>query len=134
MSASLHFSASYAEARESFCAAVRARQATLETHTLPGLRGADGEDLAIDVALLGAADAPAILVVTSATHGIEGYCGSGVQTALLHDDDWIGRVERAGVGVLLVHAVNPYGFSHGRRVNEDNVDLNRNFRDFAKPL
>ena len=36
--------------------------------------------------------------------------------------------------MLLVHAVNPYGFSHIRRVTEDNVDLNRNFQDFAKPL
>jgi hypothetical protein len=35
--------------------------------------------------------------------------------------------------VLLVHAVNPYGFSHIRRVTENNVDLNRNFRDFSKP-
>jgi Protein of unknown function (DUF2817) len=38
------------------------------------------------------------------------------------------------VTVLLVHAVNPYGFSHNRRVTEDNVDLNRNFWDFSKPL
>ena len=35
--------------------------------------------------------------------------------------------------MLFVHAVNPHGFSYGRRVNEDNVDLNRNFRDFAEP-
>ena len=27
----------------------------------------------------------------------------------------------------LIHAVNPYGYAHLRRVNEDNVDLNRNF-------
>ena len=27
----------------------------------------------------------------------------------------------------------PYGFSHLRRTNEDNVDLNRNFRDFSTP-
>jgi hypothetical protein len=33
----------------------------------------------------------------------------------------------------LVHALNPYGFSHLRRVNEDNVDLNRNFHDFTRP-
>ena len=32
-----------------------------------------------------------------------------------------------------MHAVNPYGFSRLRRVNEDNVDLNRNFRDFGAP-
>ena len=30
-----------------------------------------------------------------------------------------------------LHALNPYGFSHLRRTNEDNVDLNRNFRDFS---
>jgi hypothetical protein len=36
--------------------------------------------------------------------------------------------------VLFIHAVNPHGFSYGRRVNEDNVDLNRNFRDFSQPL
>ena len=129
-----HFSAGYAEARDKFVAAARARRATAETHVLPGRRGAGGEELAIDVALFGAAASPAMLIVTSATHGIEGYCGSGVQTALLHDDDFVAHVRRAGVALLLVHAVNPYGFSHGRRVNEDNVDLNRNFRDFGKPL
>ncbi|MBI3035546.1 DUF2817 domain-containing protein, partial [Candidatus Woesearchaeota archaeon] len=30
-----------------------------------------------------------------------------------------------GNGVLLVHALNPYGFSNNLRVNADNVDLNR---------
>jgi len=30
-------------------------------------------------------------------------------------------------GLLLVHALNPYGFASVRRVNESNVDLNRNF-------
>ena len=29
--------------------------------------------------------------------------------------------------LVFVHAVNPYGFKYHRRVNEDNVDLNRNF-------
>ena len=27
---------------------------------------------------------------------------------------------------MLVHANNPHGFAHQRRVNEDNIDLNRN--------
>ena len=47
--------------------------------------------------------------------------------------DSSGRWRTARIAVLLVHAVNPHGFSHGRRVNEDNVDLNRNFRDFTAP-
>ena len=34
----------------------------------------------------------------------------------------------------MLHALNPYGFSHLRRVNEDNADLNRNFVDFRAPL
>eukprot|EP01032_Pedospumella_encystans_P017529 gene17529-19970_t len=29
--------------------------------------------------------------------------------------------------LVFVHALNPFGFKHHRRVNEDNVDLNRNF-------
>jgi hypothetical protein len=35
---------------------------------------------------------------------------------------------------MLIHALNPFGFAWLRRVNEDNVDLNRNFHDFAEPL
>jgi predicted deacylase len=35
---------------------------------------------------------------------------------------------------LLVHALNPFGFAWLRRVNEDGVDLNRNFIDFSQPL
>jgi len=38
------------------------------------------------------------------------------------------------VAVLYIHALNPYGFSHIRRVTHENVDLNRNFQDFAQPL
>ena len=48
--------------------------------------------------------------------------------------EWLGaRALPADTGALLVHAINPYGFAWTRRVNEDNADLNRNFRDFAMP-
>jgi hypothetical protein len=76
-------------------------------------------------------DAESLLLVCSGTHGNEGFCGSFCQTAFIEEgiiDAW-----RGAVAVLLVHAVNAYGFSHIRRVTENNVDLNRNFRDFAKP-
>jgi hypothetical protein len=29
--------------------------------------------------------------------------------------------------IVFVHALNPYGFRTHRRVNEDNIDINRNF-------
>jgi hypothetical protein len=35
------------------------------------------------------------------------------------------------VALLHVHALNPHGFSYGRRVTQENVDLNRNFVDFG---
>ena len=127
------FSQSYAEARRKFIAAAGARHLAVETHVLPERHGTSGEALAMDVALLGPPDADAVLVLTSATHGIEGYCGSGAQIGLMHDEGFVGAVQEARVAVLLVHAVNPHGFSYGRRVNEDNVDLNRNFRDFTVP-
>ena len=129
-----HFSASYAEARRKFIAATRARALAVETHLLPERVGVEGEPLAADVALLGAQASGGLLLITSATHGIEGYCGSGVQIALLHDEDFVRAANDARVPIAFVHAVNPFGFSHGRRVNEDNVDLNRNFRDFNLPV
>src|SRR5262249_6189169 len=71
-------------------------------------------------------------VVISGTHGVEGFCGSGCQVGLLLDEVY--RALPNNVGMVLVHALNPYGFAWLRRVNEDNIDLNRNFQDFSKPL
>jgi hypothetical protein len=74
------------------------------------------------------------LIVSSACHGIEGHCGSGVQGFALHDTEWREKAAKAGVAVLYVHALNPHGFAHGRRVTHENVDLNRNFVDFSQAL
>jgi hypothetical protein len=128
------FSRTYAEARGKFAAAAAKRGAAVASYALAGLAGADGEALATDVARIGAHDAERVLVVTSGTHGVEGFCGSGCQVHLLRDDLALAAAAKAGVAIVLVHAVNPYGFSHVRRVNEDNVDLNRNFLDFAQAI
>ncbi|MBK9135355.1 MAG: M14 family metallopeptidase [Betaproteobacteria bacterium] len=123
------FAQSYAEARAKFTAAAEA--GGLEVHArIHPLVGRDGEVLAMDVARFGAADARALLVVTSACHGAEGYCGSGVQNALLADAHFHAEAKAAGVAVLYVHALNPYGFSWIRRTTQENVDLNRNWQDF----
>ena len=126
------FSSTYAEARRKFLHACVMADLKVETHAHP-LNGIDGEDLAMDVAYDGPADTKQMLIVTSACHGIEGYCGSGVQVFALHDAEWRDKAREAGVGVLYVHALNPHGFSHGRRVTQENVDLNRNFLDFSQP-
>lgn len=127
------FSQSYAQARQQFLDSCARRGLAVESHIHP-LAGRDGEQLAIDVAFQGNADAPNLLVLSSGCHGVEGFCGSGVQVDLLNDDAWAASTRRDDLAVLYIHALNPYGFSHLRRVTHENVDLNRNFLDFSKPL
>jgi len=127
------FSPSYAQARLKFLEAAASAGLAVVSHVHPEL-GREGEALAMDVALDGAHDADRLLIVTSACHGVEGHAGSGVQVFALHDAEWRDKVRSAGVAVLYVHALNPYGFSHIRRVTQENVDLNRNFHDFSQPL
>jgi len=127
------FSQSYAEARTKFLDATRDAGLALTAYPLD-IQGRDGEELAIDAAWQGARDAERLLMLSSGCHGVEGYCGSGAQVALLRDAAWRDRVDRSGVAVLYVHALNPYGFSHTRRVTQENVDLNRNFQHFDRPL
>lgn len=125
------FSATYAEARAKFRAAALAAGAETGSYPHP-LKGPDGGDLATDIALLGPRNATRIAVISSGTHGVEGYCGSGIQVGLLEHN--IQAELPADTAILLVHAHNPHGFAHDRRVTEDNVDLNRNFPDFDQPL
>jgi len=125
-----NFSDTYQEARDKFLTAAQQRGARLEEHVLSGHLGLHGETLATDVALWGSPDADKLMLITSAIHGVEGYCGSGCQISFLQDDSLFGRAEDLGVAIAFVHAVNPHGFSFGRRVNEVNVDVNRNFMSF----
>ncbi len=126
-----HFSQTYREARQRFLDAATGAGTAIDSHVHP-LKGAADEEIALDTALAGAADASALLIVSSGTHGPEGFAGSACQLALL-GDELLARAARGGIAVLLVHAVNPYGFSHTMRTNEDNIDLNRNFNDFGQP-
>ncbi|MBK8071352.1 MAG: M14 family metallopeptidase [Ramlibacter sp.] len=127
------FSATYAQARVRFLEAAARAGLAIESHVHPQA-GREGETLAMDVARDGPADAASVLIVSSACHGVEGHCGSGVQVFALHDQEWLAKARGAGVAVVYIHALNPYGFSHGRRVTHENVDLNRNFQDFSQPL
>ena len=127
------FSPSYAKARTKFLEAAATAGLPIESHAHP-LKGRDGEDLAMDVVRDGPADAKKLLIVSSACHGVEGYCGSGVQVFALHDAEWRAKARDAGVATLYIHALNPYGFSHVRRFTHENVDLNRNFQNFSRPL
>jgi hypothetical protein len=129
MPAVRHFSESYAEARTRFTEAAARTGAPLETLENPVGLGPTGETLATDVALFGPKDATKLLILISGTHGVEGFAGSGAQITMMESLRFSALPARTAV--LLIHAINPYGFAWLRRANEDNVDLNRNSIDFA---
>jgi len=130
MNSAESFSATYAEARAKFRETAQAAGGALEAIANPN-RGPDGGDLSTDVAWFGPPEAEKVLVMVSGTHGGEGFCGSGAQI------DWLRRGEHttapADMSVLMIHAINPYGFAWLRRVTEENIDLNRNWIDFSQP-
>jgi Protein of unknown function (DUF2817) len=129
-----NFSDTYSQARQKFIAASTKAGCSVLAYEHPSARGAEGEVLAMDVASFIPAGSQQVVFVTSAMHGAEGFCGSGCQVTMLHDAALIERFTKAKVGFVFLHAVNPYGFSHLRRTNEDNIDLNRNFVDYTLPL
>lgn len=97
------------------------------------------------------------LFYLSGTHGSEGFAGSGIQCAILDylqmDKKTLDRYSETAVlrdevklaeedeslepviidesklppTIVMVHIVNPFGMHHNRRVNEDNIDINRNY-------
>jgi hypothetical protein len=130
MTARAYFAADYPQARGRFLEAAETAGARLDGRRNPG-RGPDSGDLVTDTAWLGPADAERVLVTISATHGAEGFCGSGAQVGWL--ESGLHKDMPAGTALLQIHAINPHGFAWLRRVTEDNVDLNRNFVDHDQP-
>jgi Protein of unknown function (DUF2817) len=97
----------------------------LEALPIPGT-GPSGEELTIDVAVSGNANAEHVLVVSSGLHGVEGPFGSTVQFGVMAK--WLGDEKPpANVRYVFLHALNPHGYAWGRRVDAENVDPNRNF-------
>lgn len=121
------FSADYARARQRFRAEAGRLGMSLASHPIAA-RGPQGEALSIDVATVGAPRSRRVLVVSSGLHGVEGFFGSAVQLAWLAQFASVADLPKT-VRLVLVHALNPFGFAWLRRGNENNVDLNRNFLD-----
>jgi hypothetical protein len=126
-----YYSSDYHESRDKFLAAANTSGGHVSSYQNTVV-GPGGKPLYIDVASFGSDNPKAMVVLCSGTHGVEGFAGSAIQVGLLRQ----GIVDTLGenVGLVMIHAMNPYGFAHLRRVNEDNVDLNRNFLNFAKAL
>jgi hypothetical protein len=64
-------------------------------------------------------------MLLSGVHGPEGFAGSAIQIMFLNE--FRSRFQSSRISLLLVHALNPYGYKYGRRTTEMNINLNRNF-------
>ncbi len=84
------------------------------------------DDLTTDVLQAEALSArQRLIVLSSGLHGIEGYLGSAALE--LFFEEYMRRLDPQTTGLLLIHAINPWGMKHWQRNNPENVDLNRNF-------
>lgn len=120
-----YFPASYEESRVRFlrdAESIRARwhDSRLESHPL-----AHQPELSIDWLWAHPPKREKIVVISIGEHGIEGYVGSAILKLFM--DEFAPRLNPENTGLLLIHAINPYGMKHRLRVNPKHVDLNRNF-------
>lgn len=127
-----YFSTNYNWARGRFRKAVRRCGGKMVPLPLSA-RGRKGLHLTIDVAWFGAEKPRRVFVHSSGLHGVEGFTGSAIQLQCIRE--WVknGKPKLpADAAIVFVHAVNPYGMAWLRRFNENNVDLNRNFRQLGE--
>ncbi len=66
-----------------------------------------------------------LLCMTTGLHGIEGYIGSILIKFFI--EHLLSKIDLNTTHIILNHSINPYGMKYRRKVNENNVDLNRNF-------
>ncbi len=117
-----YFSPDYSAARSRFRQMVAERSGRLVILELDA-RGPGNEILSIDIGWFGTEMPRRVLLHSSGLHGVEGFAGSAIQLQLLEILPFL----PADFALILVHILNPYGMAWLRRVNEENVDLNRNF-------
>jgi hypothetical protein len=129
----INIPATYESSREQFRASLdsisnRWAGSRLFSHTL-----ADNPDLTIDVISADATrEKQKLLIITTGLHGIEGYVGAAVLQLFI--EEFLPRLDPETTGLLLVHPINPYGMKQRTRVNQNSVDLNRNFEEDFESL
>lgn len=116
---------SYFESRDEFRGIVDLLGWTRSAHPISG-RGPNDEELTVDVTWSEDRRDLPTFIISSGLHGVEAFFGANAQLELLH---CIGlrEIDLRGVRLVLIHALNPYGFAHERRFDADNIDPNRNF-------
>ena len=120
-----YFSKTYAEARNKFIHLCKIHNLKTSQIKIPCEYD---NDLTTDIGILWGNKSNAFLHI-SGTHGVEAYAGSAIQLYLIERLAIQGLIKNTynGPTIIFVHCLNPYGMKYGRRFNEGNVDLNRNY-------
>src|SRR6185503_7653886 len=119
------FPESYEASRARFLRDVDLLRTKWNTSRLESYRLKDFPDLSIDWLWAEPRIKENLILVSTGQHGIEGYVGSAMLKIFM--DGFAPRLNTENTGLLLVHAINPWGMKYNRKVNEKGVDLNRNF-------
>jgi hypothetical protein len=125
------FSNDYHEGQLKFRQACANAGITVENHAHPTLLSPAGEPLEQNVAWFGAPKARNVLLISAGTHGLEAATGSAAIIHWIQSGHW--QQLPKSTAVCIVHVVNPFGWAHLSRFNENFVDLNRNFIDHDQP-
>lgn len=127
------FQNDYSKSQQSFRQAVAKVDGALTVERFEyahPLTGPKGENLACEGLFLSQSRTPKqVLVIISGTHGVEGFTGSAIQTDVLPLLEATLKAQPE-LGIVLIHAMNPWGFAWIRRGDHEGIDLNRNFVDF----
>ncbi len=72
------------------------------------------------------------IVINTGIHGLEGFSGSSALNMFLSLNSGFLK-ENKNFQIVLIHCINGFGMDHRTRENANNVDLNRNFRNWDIP-
>ena len=120
-----YFPSSYEDSRVRFLSSLNLirqkwKSTQLQTHPLKSF-----PDLSIDWLWAHAPKKETLVIISTAEHGIEGYVGYALMKVFI--EEFAPHLDSENTGLLLIHGLNPWGMKHHRKVNENSVDLNRNF-------
>lgn len=100
--------------------------AGISTYSHPE-KGPQEDIIFCDSLYFGPLGAEKIMVIISGTHGLEGPAGAEFQIRLLEtmSRNMEEIVLPDNTGLLIIFALNPWGFAYGERTDDENIDVNR---------
>jgi len=123
---SIHFPTSYQESRTYFRKQLEIVKKIWTSAKLEECSISEDEDLTIDwITANPNRKKEKLILITTGLHGVEGFVGAAMLDLFLKE--FIPQLDPELTGIKLVHVINPWGMANIRRVNQNNVDMNRNF-------